>query len=103
LVKMANAGEKRVAIRFSDYESIDTALTMAGKAAWVWVDCFTRMPLGEKEYTALSRHFKICIVSPELQGRLIEEIEGYKKQLDSFPIDAVCTKRIDLWLDKDKG
>ncbi|MDD5691130.1 MAG: hypothetical protein PHC37_05490 [Candidatus Omnitrophica bacterium] len=103
LVKMANAGEKRVAIRFSEYESINTALAMAGKATWAWVDCFTKMPLGKKEYTVLARHFKICVVSPELQGRSIEEIEGYKRKFSSFPIDAVCTKRIDLWLDAGKG
>lgn len=99
LVKMVNAGEERVAIRFSEYESMETALAMAGKATWVWVDCFTRMPLGKKEYTALARYFKICVVSPELQGRSIDEIKEYKRQLSFFRIDAVCTKRMDLWLD----
>ncbi len=99
LIKMVNTGEKRVAIRFSEYESLETVLSLAGKADWVWVDCFTRMPLTAEMYNILSRHFKLCIVSPELQGRGVEEISSYKKMLKPFKLDAVCTKRIDLWQD----
>lgn len=97
LIKMINKGESRVAIRFSEYESEQTALALAGQAEWVWVDCFTKMPLSKRSYETLSKHFKICIVSPELQGRDVKEIAEYKKSLSSFKIDAVCTKRPDLW------
>lgn len=102
LIKMINQREKKVAVRFSEYESIETAMSLAGKASWVWVDCFSRMPLLEKDYKGLAKYFNICVVSPELQGRSTEEIKEYKRQLKSFRIDAVCTKRIDLWLDKTK-
>ncbi len=98
LIKMVKTGEGRVAVRFSEYETIETALSLAGKADWIWVDCFTKMPLTEGAYKVLSQHFKICIVSPELQGRDVEEIAEYRKILKPYKIDAVCTKRADLWL-----
>ena len=36
------------AVRISEFESIETALTLAGKVDWVWVDCFTHFPLLKK-------------------------------------------------------
>lgn len=100
LIKMMNTGEKRIAVRFSEYESIETVLSLAGKVAWVWVDCFTTLPLTQRIYESLANKFKLCIVSPELQGRDTQEIQKYKKLLRPFSIDAVCTKHPDIWLDK---
>ena len=45
LVKWARNGERRCAVRVSEFELVDTALTLAGMVSWVWVDCFTRFPL----------------------------------------------------------
>ena len=90
-------GESRVAVRFSEYEPAESALALAGQVEWVWVDCFTRMPLAPETYSQLKRHFKLCAVSPELQGRGVESIVDYAKQLEPYPMDAVCTKRPDLW------
>lgn len=98
LIKMLNTGEKRVAVRFSEYESLETALSLAGRAKWVWVDFFTKLPLNKNSYEILSEHFKLCIVSPELQGRGLEEIKIFKNQLKPFYIDAICTKRPGIWL-----
>lgn len=98
LIKMANAGEKRVAVRFSEYESIETVLTLSGKVSWVWVDCFTRMPLTQASYNALHGRFNLCVVSPELQGRGREAIEPFKKDLAPFEFEAVCTKFPELWI-----
>jgi len=97
LIKMVHAKEKRVAVRFSEYESLETAMRFAGKAEWVWVDCFTKMPLTRNSYLRLSQYFKICLVSPELQGRDISEIQEVKRLLKNFRIDAVCTKHPNLW------
>ena len=56
-------------MRVSEYESIATALTLGGQIDWIWVDCFTRFPLTLQEAHQLkSAGFKLCIVSPELQG-----------------------------------
>ncbi len=101
LVKWAKAGERRCAVRVSEFESIETALTLAGKVDWVWVDCFTRFPLSHEDAHRLKKAgFKLCLVSPELQGRDADtEISRLVLLLRDLGIeaDAVCTKRPDLW------
>lgn len=101
LVKWAKLGEKRLAVRVSEYESIDTALSLKDKVNWIWVDCFTRFPLNANTAKQLNEaNFKVCLVSPELQGRNAElEIPVLQKLLKAENItpDAVCTKRPDLW------
>jgi hypothetical protein len=100
--QLVKLGERRVAVRFSEFEPVEAALSLAGQIDWVWVDCFTRMPLDGRTYGLLRRHFKLCGVSPELQGRPVESIADYARQLASFPLDAICTKRPDLWLSAGK-
>jgi hypothetical protein len=97
LVKYANKGIKDIAVRYSEYEPIEFALAFAGKVDWVWVDCFTHLPLDAATYQKLKEHFKICLVSPELQGYDTERIAVFKEQIKEMNIDAVCTKRPDLW------
>ena len=101
LLKWCRAGEHRCAVRVSEFESADTALTLAGKADWVWVDCFTKFPLTHESASQLQRAgFKLCLVSPELQGRdATTEIPALVKLLHQRRIiaEAVCTKRPDLW------
>ena len=41
--------------------------------------------------------FKICLVSPELQKHPLDRISEFKEQTIGMDIDAVCTKRPDLW------
>lgn len=96
-IRLVKEGERKIAVRFSEYEPIETCLSMIGKVEWVWIDCFTRLPLTPDSYEALTGHFQLCIVSPELQGRNVEEIHDFKELLRPFSIDAVCTKRPDLW------
>ena len=101
LVKWAKTGEHRCAVRVSEFESIETALNLAGKVDWVWVDCFTRFPLTHEDAKRLKNAgFKLCLVSPELQGRDAEkEIPALASLLKEQHIgaDAVCTKRPDIW------
>jgi hypothetical protein len=88
-------------VRVSEYESVESALTLAGKVDWVWVDCFTRFPLSGADAARLQQAgFKLCLVSPELQGRPADsEIPALRSLLAERGIvaDAVCTKRADLW------
>lgn len=87
-----------LAVRFSEFEPIEYALAFKGRARWVWVDCFTRLPLDHGAYKKLKESgFKICIVAPELQKHPAEWAEDFRKQLAGMEIDAVCTKRPDLW------
>ncbi len=101
LVKWAKVGERRCAVRVSEFESIETALSLAGKVDWVWVDCFTRFPLlGNEAKRLQDAGFRLCIVSPELQGRSAEiEISVYANIMKERGISAqaICTKRPDLW------
>ncbi|WP_339058045.1 phosphatidylinositol-specific phospholipase C/glycerophosphodiester phosphodiesterase family protein [Candidatus Regiella endosymbiont of Tuberolachnus salignus] len=101
LVKWAAAGERRCAVRVSEFESIETALTLAGKVDWVWVDCFTYFPLSQIDAQRLKQAgFKLCLVSPELQGRNAEnEVPTLIQLLHKRHIqaDAVCTKCPKLW------
>jgi hypothetical protein len=98
---LSQSGEKRVALRISEYEGLDTARNMAGKVEWIWVDCFSKIPIGRNEYEELKKlGYKLCFVSPELQGR-DEDIEAYAQQLknDGMVFDAICTKyyNVDRW------
>lgn len=95
--QLVKHGERRIAVRFSEYEPIEAALALAGQIDWVWVDCFTRMPLTPDAYRRLTQHFKLCIVSPELQGRSVESIASFAAGMQPYAIDAICTKRPDLW------
>jgi hypothetical protein len=101
LVRYAEAAAGRSAVRFSEYESLATVLGLAGKVNWVWVDCFTHLPLGAHEADQLKENgFKLCLVSPELQQRPAEPgIAQMRALLDEqgINVDAVCTKRPDLW------
>lgn len=101
LVKWTKAGEHRCAVRVSEFESVESALTLAGRADWIWVDCFTRFPLSADDSHRLKEAgFKLCLVSPELQGRdaatEIPQLLGLLSEL-GIVVDAVCTKRPDLW------
>jgi len=95
--QLVAGGEHRIAVRFSEFEPIEGPLALAGQVDWVWVDCFTRLPLDDEAYARLSEHFKICIVSPELEGHDLGRIPEFVGQLEPYTIDAVCTKRPDLW------
>src|SRR5262245_4171390 len=95
--QLVKLGERRIAVRFSEFELVESALALAGQVDWGWVDCFSKMPLDNRTFGLLRRHFKLCAVSPELQGRPVESIAQYCRELAPFPVDAVCTKRPDLW------
>ncbi|MCC7248765.1 MAG: hypothetical protein IT473_09095 [Lysobacter sp.] len=101
LIRTARAGESRCAVRVSEFESIDTALTLAGQVRWIWVDCFTRFPLDRAQAERLhAAGFALCLVSPELQGRdAATEIPALRALLarEGIVADAVCTKEPDLW------
>jgi hypothetical protein len=103
LVKTSNDKEKRCAVRVSEFESIDTAITLANKVDWIWVDCFTHFPLTVYQVEKLQTEFKfkLCFVSPELQGRAeIEHVKRFIQKIKFLGIkgDAVCTKYPELWV-----
>jgi hypothetical protein len=102
LVKMSNKGESQIAIRVSEYESLDNALLFESKIDWIWLDCFNGFPLTGEEFQRLKKSaFKICLVSPELHGppRDEDDIQNFQNFMHSIgaEVDAVCTKNPELW------
>ncbi len=99
---LVTEGESKIALRFSEFEGMDTLKTMQGKVDWIWVDCFTKLPLDRESFSVLKElGYKLCLVSPELQGR-DQDIEDYKTYLheNGIVFDAICTKTFNIkrWL-----
>lgn len=96
---LTDQGEKNIALRFSELEGLDTIRNMAGKANWIWVDCFTRLPINKEIEQELKENlgYKLCIVSPELEGQP-EKIEEYRDFLktEEIKMDAICSKIYNL-------
>lgn len=98
IYSLSKGGNKNIALRFSEFEGIDTILNMSGKVEWVWVDCFTHLPIDNTICHILKENsFKLCLVSPELQQQN-EKIEEYKILLKNNKIlfDAICTKTYNI-------
>lgn len=101
IISLSNSGEKNIAVRFSEYEKTDTIVAVADRVRWVWVDCFSRLPIDNNIYDMLRKlGLKLCLVSPELQAQG-EKLEEYRDYLINTGIqfDAVCTKvhNIEKW------
>ncbi len=102
IYNLMNKGERNIALRYSEFEGIDTPKKLKGKVDWLWIDCFTKLPIDFKRFSEFKdMGYKLCLVSPELQGRSYE-IEEYKAYLQENLIvfDAICTKadNIKRWL-----
>lgn len=101
LIKWSKLAGHHSAVRVSEFESIETALALAGKIDWIWVDCFTHFPLSARDAKRLQdANFKLCLVSPELQGWSFDtEIPLLAALLKKRSIkpDAICTKQPELW------
>lgn len=98
---LSKQGERNVAVRFSEFESIETVLALKGKIKWVWVDCFNKMPLTTENAAVLRKAgFRICLVSPELQGRE-KDVVSYANFIaqSKIRLDAICAKMkvIPVW------
>ncbi len=96
-MKLARAGERRLAVRYSEVEPVEAVLAWRGKASWVWVDCFTQFPTAAGPWRELEAHFRICLVSPELQGHDAATHARLKGSLTGLRYDAACTKKPELW------
>ncbi|MBI4452507.1 hypothetical protein HY637_03695 [Candidatus Woesearchaeota archaeon] len=92
---LAKEGVRRMAIRFSEFENVQTCLSLGNRVKWIWVDTFTKLPLNKKIYRDLdSLGFKICLVSPERWNRQYQ-IKKYKSYLakNKIKIDAVMVSQ----------
>lgn len=102
MYKLSQKGERRLAIRFSEYESLETVRLMKDRVQWVWVDVFSVLPLTTQSIQQIRDWgLKICLVSPELQGQQDKMLQykHYLSEIGTSPLDAVCTKEwnIESW------
>lgn len=105
LIKHSKLLDKNSAARLSEYESINTVISLQKHIKWVWLDCFSSISFNPKDIQLLkNKGIKLCLVSPELQGRELEpEIRRLLKNTENpfgknfETLDAVCTKNIELW------
>ena len=100
LIKYSRILRGKSAVRFSEYESSNSVLNLKKIINWVWVDYFNFFPLDNTTYLNFKNEgFKICLVSPELQGFGKEEISKLRNILlkSNIKADAVCTKNPKLW------
>ena len=91
---LTSKGEKNIALRFSEFEGMDTIRFMSQKVNWIWIDCFSKLPVVPENYKTLKiLNYKLCLVSPELQNQDLK-LELYKNYLQKKDIifDAICTK-----------
>ena len=92
---------ENLAIRYSDFEPIEYALSFKNKVSWVWIDRFKENCLNDNSFKLLKdSNFKICLVSPELQGDSIDSVNEYRSYVKGYGIDAVCTKYPEIWADE---
>jgi hypothetical protein len=90
IYKLLKIGENNIAIRFSELENVNLDL----KVKWIWVDCFSNLPINKENYKIFKdNNYKLCLVSPELQGQE-DKIIKYKEYLkkENIIFDAICTK-----------
>lgn len=93
--------KENLAVRFSDKEPLEYALSFKDKVAWVWIDYFDEFPLNKKNILLLKdANFKICLVSPELQQDSIFETAELVEMCSGFDIAAVCTKNPKFWINR---
>ena len=98
---LKNMSKTKVSVRYSEFENLKNIKYLFKKIKWIWIDNFSGIKLEKKFYSYLKRKkVKICLVSPELvkKSRIseVKKIILYLKK-NNFTIDAVCTKKPDLW------
>jgi len=98
---LKNMSKTKVSVRYSEFENLKNIKHLFKRIKWIWIDNFSVIRLEKKFYSYLKKKkVRICLVSPELvkKSRIseVKKIILYLKK-NNFTIDAVCTKKPDLW------
>ena len=101
LIKAFMKNEKKLAVRFSEYEPIENVVVFKNKFNWIWVDSITKVPITDENFQTINK-FNVCVVCPSLWKRS-EDINNEKYKLSKYNFDnlKIITKHkyIDMWLD----
>ena len=100
LMRTMMTGERRLALRISDFEDVKNLSFFKGKVDWVWIDIFQDPVYLEKTDWSTLSSFKKCLVSPELhilrEYAISQNIKGnLSAHIDKF--EAICTKDPFFW------
>lgn len=99
LYSSSKKGNKNIAVRYSEYENINTIKYFNKLVDWVWIDTVNTLPITSEILPILS-NFKSCIVCPERWGRK-NDIPIYRNKLSNlkYKPNAVMTSFdcIKLW------
>src|SRR5205823_11898011 len=79
LYRASRAGERAIAVRYSEDEPIELVERYRARVDWVWIDTITRLPLDARTVRAL-HGLKTCLVCPERWGRP-GDIPAYRSQM----------------------
>lgn len=99
MYKCKDSFKKHMSCRFSEIEPIEFYQKIKNIISWIWVDCFSVMPLTHEIYDIFVKdNKKICIVSPELQYQP-EKIQYYREYLIKNKIipNAICCKSHNIY------
>lgn len=100
LIKKKDSVNKKSAIRFSEFEDIETIKNSLDYVSWIWIDCFSKYPKKNLKLlnTFKQQGIKLCLVSPELQGHnIFDFVNDHYSLIKSYNLDAVCTKNPEFW------
>lgn len=82
-------------LRLSRYEDLNSCLQFKDQVKWLWVDCFHIEAMDDEILKKAKEHFKLCMVSPELQGGTEDDFQKFLSQAKYF--EAICTKKPKKW------
>jgi len=93
IYRASRAGERAIAIRYSEDEPIELVNKYASKVDWVWIDTNTSLPLNAEVVDQLNG-MKTCLVCPERWGRP-DDILAYRQKMKAlnFIPTAVMTHK----------
>jgi len=100
IIKLNNLNYKNLAIRVSDYESVENIYKFKKNIKWIWLEIYKKVNIKKKDLRFIKKNkIKVCLVSPELHHKknynsLIKLLK--KKNIN---IDHICTKKkyIKFW------
>jgi hypothetical protein len=86
-------------LRLSKYENLDFCLNFKDQVRWLWVDCFDGRFVDQKTINQAKMNFKLCLVSPELQGIDLEKAFQMNEHVTytSTNFQMICTKHFKFY------
>ena len=87
VIKECLKTKQNIAVRFSEFEPIESAVLFRNKLNWIWIDTVTKLPINQQNFNIINQ-FNVCIVCPSLWHRT-EDIVKIKRKLYKFNFDNI--------------